>query len=334
MPDKLYYDVFAVGEKLYCLWDRNLNRLNREFLNKVDCQYFAYLADVHSHQLTGPHKFRAAVELHTAYYHGLETLFSLIFAALQSPGAIPAWIMKCRTDDLRNLVRSMNDGRALTRASLKFETYSWQAISDLINGVALQHRKDNEQVAAEFAKAWTLFGKDFVDEFQIDAYNSFKHGFRVNSGGIKIEFMPGEESATANSARKSVELGESKFGVSFPRLAAFKGTSSHVRLIKCHVNCHPHYMAQALPLVSMSIHNTVSFLNLFNGFPREDGICPDGDNWFERLNTREGLTNLVSDENIREEDIEVFNKEELELLFQKNGGLITIYKDNEAKKTI
>jgi len=93
-------------------------------------------------------------------------------------------------------------------------------------------------------------------------------------------------------------------------------------------------MVQVLPFVSMSIHNTVSFLNLFNGFPREDGMCPDSDNWFERLKTREGLTNLVSDEKIREEDIEVFDEEKLGLLFQKNGGLITIHKDNEAKKTI
>ena len=92
--DKLYYEVFGVGEKLHCLWDGNIPALNLEFLDSVDYEYFKYLADIHAGSLTSPHKMRAAIALHTAYFHGLETLFSLIFAGLHAPSVIPAWILE------------------------------------------------------------------------------------------------------------------------------------------------------------------------------------------------------------------------------------------------
>ena len=45
--EPLHYDVFAIGEKLYCLWDNDPALLNREFLNGVDHEYFNFLADTH-----------------------------------------------------------------------------------------------------------------------------------------------------------------------------------------------------------------------------------------------------------------------------------------------
>src|SRR5947208_1356459 len=92
---KLYHNVFAAAGKLYCFWDSNAPMLNREFLNGIDHAHFRYLADIHAPALAGPDKNRAATALHTAYFHGLETLFSLIFAGLYAPSALPAWILKC-----------------------------------------------------------------------------------------------------------------------------------------------------------------------------------------------------------------------------------------------
>jgi hypothetical protein len=166
--DKLRYEVFAVGDKLYCLWGWNIVEMNCDFLNTIDHEYFTYVADVHHAALAGPHKFRAAVALQTAYFHGLELLFSLIFAGLQAPNAVPAWILKYRIEDLRNLVRGVNRGAIDITARMKLGQYSWQAISDLIHAVVFPNDKEQQRLADDVAKLWSLFGRDYVHEAHID----------------------------------------------------------------------------------------------------------------------------------------------------------------------
>ena len=171
--DKLYYEVFAVGEKLYCLWDSNLPALNSEFLKNVDHEYFKYLADAHSKELAGLNKMRAAVALHTAYFHGLETLFSLVFAGLQAPRAIPAWILKCRTEQLRTLVEAANASMPLTKSKFLLKDYSWKSIADFFNGVALHGNKEQDKGATDLGELWQMFAKDYADKHLSPAVSEF-----------------------------------------------------------------------------------------------------------------------------------------------------------------
>jgi hypothetical protein len=61
----------------------------------MDTRYFQYQAETHGKNLDGENRQRAAVALRTSYYHGLETLFMLIFAVWQSPHCIVGWLSKC-----------------------------------------------------------------------------------------------------------------------------------------------------------------------------------------------------------------------------------------------
>src|ERR1044071_10255317 len=106
----IYYSPFAAGKDIHCLWDWDLDRTNLTFLEGVDHDYFRYVADIHGEALKGPDRHRAGIALRIAYHQGLEALFSFIFAALQAPDCIPAWIIKCsNTSDLRHLVVALNN---------------------------------------------------------------------------------------------------------------------------------------------------------------------------------------------------------------------------------
>ena len=105
--------VFAVAEDTYCCWDQDLAQHNASFLATLDADYFAYLAEVHLRELDGENRQRAAVSLRTAYHHGVETLFSLLGAMAQAPDAVPAWLPKCLTPNLREVVQHLSSGRPL-----------------------------------------------------------------------------------------------------------------------------------------------------------------------------------------------------------------------------
>jgi hypothetical protein len=129
---------------------------------------------------------------------------------------------------------------------------------------------------------------------------------------------------------KLIDLGESKFGVSFFTPVEFerpkgKRQDQHIRMKKCHVNCYPEYMTQALHLISTSIQNVVSFLKAVNGMEPMHGNRPAGDDWFEALcRMRTGLTDLVGDQRIDEKDIIPFDEAELRRLFEKEQLTVEI----------
>lgn len=335
--DKLYNDVFAVGDKLYCIWDTNLPALNSEFLDKVDHDYFRYLADTHSKELEGSNKLRAAVALHTAYFHGMETLFSLIFAGLQAPRAIPAWILKCRTEQLRTLVEDATANIPLAKSEFALKENSWASIADFFNGVALHGNKEQDKGATDFGELWKMFAQDYANKNLLLAYNSFKHGFRVKLGGMKIAFAPASTANPDDSANQYQELGKCECGSSFHEATAIQGapklkSDRHFRVKDCYVNCYPEYAAESLRLISISICNVVSCLKSLNDGKIVSGILPDGIDWLNELRQKkDGLTEFVSDMAISEKDIKRFNEEELNKIFEAKRVEIKITKsDNEA----
>jgi hypothetical protein len=51
----------------------------------------------------------AALALRAAYSQALETLFALIFAAVQARWCIPAWVNAYKNEELRNLVKKVQE---------------------------------------------------------------------------------------------------------------------------------------------------------------------------------------------------------------------------------
>jgi hypothetical protein len=55
--------------------------------DRVDPTYFDYVGRVNAEVLGTDEEQHAAMAIRTAYHHGLETLFALMFAAIQAPTA-------------------------------------------------------------------------------------------------------------------------------------------------------------------------------------------------------------------------------------------------------
>jgi len=53
---------------------------------------------------------RAAMAIRTAYHHGLESFFALLFATLQAPFCVAGWMQVYSPAGLRDIVRSADPG--------------------------------------------------------------------------------------------------------------------------------------------------------------------------------------------------------------------------------
>ena len=82
---KLEHRIFVEDEKPYCFWGwGELKDLTLEFLDSIDPTYFQYIAKVHTENTTEKEEQKAAIALRTAYSQGLEALFALLRATVQS----------------------------------------------------------------------------------------------------------------------------------------------------------------------------------------------------------------------------------------------------------
>lgn len=87
------YVKFVVDETPYCFWDSDISDKNINYLNWIDCDYYKYVAKIHSESLESEDKHRAAIALRAAYIQGLEVLFALLCTAVQSPNCVFGWML-------------------------------------------------------------------------------------------------------------------------------------------------------------------------------------------------------------------------------------------------
>jgi hypothetical protein len=259
--------TFAVDERCYCVWDPELQDENSRFLARVDAAYFEYAALSHVSQLDVENRPKAALALRAAYHHGLETLFSLIAAAIQAPNAVVAWLPRCQNETLRDIVAKISRGdRLLTPSGRQFTT--WDRVSSAVHRNAFAGDVPPGKTAELFARLWTRLAGDLTSDLVTAEYNSIKHGLRVTSGAfalaVGIEREPGAPaSASEMDTIVSTEGGNSFLAVEPIQISRQKA-SPHLSLRRVRVNWSPETMAELLVLISMSISNVLSALRIAN----------------------------------------------------------------------
>jgi hypothetical protein len=314
----LHYLPFAAGEDIYCVWDWNLDRTNMDFLDGVDPDYFSFLAETYRKEVEGRNKHRAAVALRTAYHQALETLFSLIFAAMQAPDCIPAWIIKCnKAGQLRHLIKSVSEKKQTVLLRANLSEFSWEGIAKFIIGYLFKASEERPTQINITAKLWARLANDFLDDFLLAEYNSIKHGFRVRLGGMQFSFSPKGTKDEKPPDSSYIPIGTSKVGAFFfvgDRIAnaPTKKPDLHFRLKRCHVNSHPEFTAQALFLVAQSIRNVASFLKAVNGQKKFQVFTFKKENVVEETwKKQSGLKHFTEDRGVDEQHITRFTREEL-----------------------
>ncbi len=297
--------VFVVRERPYCLWGYDLLRENETFLRSFDPSYFEYLAKLLVDHLEGENTSKAAIGLRAAYHHGLEALFSLLGALAQAPQAVPAWLPRCSNSDLRALVEDIGAGTLLL-TPLGRQRVTWVALSHTVFANAWRDENPEWATAERFARLWSRFGRDYLDQVHTDEYNSIKHGFRISSGGavLRVGLEPSYGVSPPESEMQTI--GASPHGTNFSVLSPIPATvrnSPHVKYLRHRLNWRAEAMVQALQLISLSLNNIVGCLRIANGaapgtirFDRpEDPSAFEGP-WSWPVGVTSGAMNFVIDD--------------------------------------
>jgi hypothetical protein len=263
----MYRYPFAVGEDVFCCWEHDLPERNERFLKTLDAAYFSHIVERNLDQLEGEAKQRAAVALRVAYHHGSETLFSLLGALAQAPDAVPAWLPKCSTPALRDIVRSISRGDMLL-TQLGRQAVTFAALAEVVHQFCWQDETPAGATADRFASFWSRLAGEFLDEHNIAEYNSLKHGFRVAAGGFVLRM--GQELAYGVPAPEENmrTIGGSPFGTSFYEALPVTPNGAHkyhFRIRHFAINWRAEAMAQRLQLIAWSINNVIAALRCLSG---------------------------------------------------------------------
>ena len=298
--ETMQYSMFRVFDTPFCVWDDDLDGMNKHFLNSFDPRFFDYLAQVHLAEVDTDNKKRAAMALRLSYLHGLETLFTLIGAALQAPTVALAWTLKCQPGDLRAVVQAITDGKHDLYTKWNLSAISWRGVSEHINCYDVPPSAPDP--VEYFARLWEKLARDFLRDANRLEYNSLKHGLRVRHGASQVQI---KEAGGEGQTYGGVEHG-SRFW--FPNTIE-RAPQCNFALRHGAVNWTPERLAAGLKLISDSANNVVSFLKVAGGAPPEEAPVrfPEQDDGFECLkDTGVSLANLMLGTNISARSIEPF----------------------------
>jgi len=182
MVNERYYVVIG-----YDLIARNISFLNQfqpDYFNQTGKAIFSFLT-AQQHESQEATKYLPAL-LRTVYGHAVETFFSILYACLQAPFCVVAWLQKYKLSDIRQLAEKTQNITPFENYKVAVKRNNWEEISKIIN----VFKADSEHIKRDnlegFHKFWTILAKDLLDEkFQLE-YNHIKHGFRISHGGFHL----------------------------------------------------------------------------------------------------------------------------------------------------
>jgi hypothetical protein len=322
MVISMQYSKFVVDEKAWCVWDLNLRDSNLVFIEGIDPSYFEYLAHTYANS-DEDQAHNMALALRTAYSHGLETFFALLFATLQAPDCVIGWVHKYDISDIKSLLQNLDD-RCPVLSKIKISPLTWNNIAYTILSFELDDKEKEMRIKQGFANTWEKFANDFMKSNFLNEYNSIKHGFRAKSSGswlaIGVEKSPGV-SVPQDQLRL---LNKSEFGSTFYTVEPFDveavdKTKRHFRLLKHTHSWQLEKFFIGLHLISLSIQNVLSFLKILNGVEPTlvTFVWPDNETHFQEPWKPSSSTFGFSMNNIiLPEQIEPFGKDEILSVYQ------------------
>jgi hypothetical protein len=316
--------IIVVNEEPYCIWEVDLAKRNTEFIEGIDVDYFEYLLNVH---LNAEDEKRASIALKTTLHHAVETFFSLLGAYIQAPDCVYAWVAKCSNKELRSLIKKIAENDPAIFKRLNIDQVSWESVAELIFQRYMPNTEKSEITKKLFAKFWGRLAHEFLDDNNINEYNSLKHGFRVRSGGFSLAVGVQPEKGAAPPREEIKSLGGSEHGTKFIKLEPLGETKNNrsLRSRKVSLNWRVEKVALQLQLVCTSITNIITALKIANGI--EAGKCnfvrPTEDDDFEKpWSFSSGVISLSMDYVIDEAEVVQLTRQQL----------LEILDDNLSKK--
>lgn len=266
------YSVFYVGDRPRAFWDPELGKKNLGFLRGIDPSYYSHISKVHEPLLKQDSRLQAATALRIAYSQGLETLMALACAAMQAPDCILGWMLLYKNHELRSLVASISGQRDSVLVHPWYSPPSWNLFARRMLGGAQCEEELRSDLETKFARLFSGFASDFLDDRREQEYNALKHGARPRLGGFHMSIGEQPDKGTPASPEDMVSLGGSEFGSAFFAPERVGADKLHLRPVKVAVNWVPENLVEGLLVLEIAIGDLVSFLRAQAGEPIED--CP------------------------------------------------------------
>ena len=256
-----------INETPYCVWDWELDKLDRDFINGIDPSYFEHMIEAHVPLLDGDHAHQAALAIRMSYSHAMETLMSLLCALVQSPDCVIGWLHKYQNNELEAVVGKLDRGETV-HTKLKTADLSWMGLSKLVHKFVSHPDTDKtKRIIEEYGRFWARIAQEFLDEGGRKEYNSIKHGLRAQSGGFTL--MIGME-ATPGVAPPHDQMkpsGGSRFGSTYYTPQPIDGLEKpfqkcNIKITSTSRNWLPESLAHRIDLMSLSMMNILSFLKV------------------------------------------------------------------------
>jgi hypothetical protein len=292
--------LFAVGDRPYCCWEHDLVPRDLEFLSGIDPNHFDSVGGLLFAHLEGDDAMSASIALRALYHQAIEALLSLLGAAAQAPEAVQAWIAKCNTQDLEDVVaRLLRGDPLLTQAGRR--PVDFDELSRFIHLAAWRDESGGDSTAERFGRLWRRFAHEFLDATARAEYNAIKHGNRVIAGGFELAVGVEETVGVPAPPESMISMGGSKFGSTFFQPEKVRESKLHFRTRRVSVNWSPASMGKRIVLASYSISNVVAGLQVHLGvdarsleFRRPIPLSAFDDAWSEPLGPRKnGIDTVV-----------------------------------------
>lgn len=312
-------ETFVVDQRACAFSDWELRKKNIEFLEGIDPGYFSFIASTNLEKLTGEDRHYAALSLRISYYHGLETLFSLLAATVQAPNCPLGWMLAYKNEELINVVRQISSESDIF-TKLKVDYVSWESLAVLIHSQVNVEKNEKVAISEKFGFAWRSLADDFLDRNHEGEYNSAKHGLRVRPGGfsasigIGIGIGKAEVWGVSAPPEKMEYIGGSEHGASFfVKTKICETNKINFRPKRTSLNWHPQNLLYGLELVAASINNVLSFLKLTNGVqPSQCSFLRLDDDGFEKpWEICVGVTCSNFDRVLEPSHVHLFSKKEI-----------------------
>lgn len=258
--------AFAVGDNPFCCWEYDHRERNLEYLQGIDTGYFSTIAGILAAEIetNSESEWSASIAIRALYQQAIEALMSLLGAMIQAPGCVAAWIGKCRTQDLEEIVGRLAIGHSLLTQSGQ-QRLTFATLAGRTHRYAWTTESGDDSTAARFGLLWARLSVEFLDPTARAEYNAIKHGHRVSPGGFVMSIGTEEGSGVPAPAEAMRSIGGSRHGSRFFKVEQVGETTWNIRARRTSINWSVEALIQRLHLISLSITNVVAALQCEEG---------------------------------------------------------------------
>jgi len=329
MTKNLHATGIYVNEKSYAFWGTQLKEQNRDCIATIEPDLWKNLFNTAVAPFAEENREKqvlvaSATAARIQYGFALETLFALLFAAIQAPHCVIGWLQHYRLRDIDSLIDKINS-RTQIPVGVNLSEISWTSISERIHcNFTMDDKKVEQETKEYFVKALKRFSDELLDEGKRCEFNSLKHSMRVRAGGFGMSVSP---ASAEGEIPREIAFGYCEYGSTYYKSIDIPSMKKNQRRLETRMyNWNVEYIKECMETIRILIYNIKTFLMGFNGILEGKDVIYLYPKDLNALNASLKKNNYPISSTIREE-IDFDGIKEL-----SNDQIVTIYQQLSCAK--